>query len=434
MQQVGYSQPAGPDHTKITSRRWLFLARAAWLAIAALTIFLFSFGIPAYYRQLQTICTTQPCNPSPTPEKVSELQAAGVSVLLAARYAVALDILVALVHTGVALAIFWRKSDDRMALFVALALLTFGTFGVHDAVKINGILLQFDPGWRIPVYAVSIVGLLSFGLFFFVFPDGRFVPRWPRWPVAAWLAWQVLVMLFPGTWIDPVTWPILANLAYWALVLGLSAYAQIYRFRYVSNYQQRQQTKWVVFGIGAALSGAMLATTVTGLAPLLDDQWRVLALVRDTSYLPFLLLLPLSIGVAILRSRLYDIDVVINRALVYATLTTLLALIYTGLVVGLQAMFRLFTGPTPTLAVIISTLAIVAAFQPLRRSIQGFIDRRFYRRKYDAQQVLASSASRLRDQVDLDDLTRIVLNVVDDTLQPAQVSLVLRDVSLDARQ
>ena len=89
--------------------------------------------------------------------------------------------------------------------------------------------------------------------------------------------------------------------------------------------------------------------------------------------------------------------------------------------------------PTPTLAVIISTLAIVAAFQPLRRSIQAFIDRRFYRRKYDAQQVLASTASQLRDQVDLDDLTSIVLSVVDDTLQPAQASLVLRDISLETR-
>jgi hypothetical protein len=104
-----------------------------------------------------------------------------------------------------------------------------------------------------------------------------------------------------------------------------------------------------------------------------------------------------------------------------------LALIYIGLVLGLQALFRLFTGPTPTLAIIISTLAIVAAFQPLRRRVQAFIDRRFYRRKYDAQQVLASTASQLRDEVNLDDLTRIVVGVVQETLQPEQVSLVLRD-------
>ncbi len=432
-QKTPSSQTAGADGTKITSRRALLLAQVAWLAVAGFTIFLFSFGIPAYYRQLQTVCAAEPCYTSPTPDRVRDLQAAGLSIVFAARYVVALDIITALVYGAVATVIFWRKSNDRMALFAAFALLTFGTLGVHDVEILQGILIDFQPLWRVPVASLAALGGVSFSLLFFLFPDGRFVPGWVRWPAAAWIILQVSNMVFPNTPLDPSKWGLLLYLVYWGLFLGLCGYAQIYRFRYVSSYQQRQQTKWVVLGVVAALGGAMLAGTLTGLAPSLGDNWRLMALAQHTSYYPFLLLIPLSIGVAMFRSRLYDVDVVINRALVYAVLTTLLAFIYGGLVVGLQAVFSLFTGPTPTLAVIISTLATVAVFQPLRRSLQAFIDRRFYRRKYDAQQVLASSASRLRDQVDLDDLTRIVLNVVDDTLQPAQSSLVLRDVSLETR-
>jgi hypothetical protein len=137
-------------------------------------------------------------------------------------------------------------------------------------------------------------------------------------------------------------------------------------------------------------------------------------------------LLPLSIGVAILRSGLYDIDLVINRTLVYSSLTGALALIYVGLVVVLQTLFQRLTGPAPQFAIIVSTLATVGLFQPLRRSIQGFIDRRFYRRKYDAQQVLAAFANSLRAEVDLERLTSVLLTVVEDTMQPAHVSLRLR--------
>jgi len=427
------NQIAGADGAKIASGRALLLARVAWLVVAGLTIFLFGFGIPAYYRQLQTVCTVQPCYSSPTPDRVRDLQAAGLSIVFAARYVVALDVITALVYGAVAAVIFWRKSNDRMALFVSFALLTFGTLAVHDVEILQGILIDFHPWWRVLVASLAALGGVSFSLLFFIFPDGRFVPSWLRWPAAVWITLQMMSIFLPGTLLDPASWPLLPNLLYWILFLGLCGYAQLYRFRYVSSYQQRQQTKWVVLGAVAGMGGAILATALTGLAQSLGDNRRLLALVQDTGYYPFLLLIPLSIGVAIFRSRLYDVDVVINRTLVYGLLTGLLALIYGGLVVALQAVFSLFTGPTPTLAVIISTLAIVAAFQPLRRSIQAFIDRRFYRRKYDAQQVLASTASQLRDQVDLDDLTSIVLSVVDDTLQPAQASLVLRDISLETR-
>jgi len=146
------------------------------------------------------------------------------------------------------------------------------------------------------------------------------------------------------------------------------------------------------------------------------------------------MLIPLSIGVAVLRSHLFDIDVVINRTLVYGPLTATLVALYFGGIVVLQSFFVFLTGEKSTLAVVASTLVIAALFTPLRRRIQGFIDRRFYRRKYDARKTLEAFSAKLRDETDLEALNNELVGVVRETIQPAHVSLWLREPAERERQ
>jgi ADP-ribosylglycohydrolase len=191
------------------------------------------------------------------------------------------------------------------------------------------------------------------------------------------------------------------------------------RYRRASGVE-RQQLKW--FALAAVLGGAFLVGRLLSLDWLLDNTLSTFLDSVTT------IGLYLTVGVAILRYRLYDIDVLINRTLVYGSLTAMLALIYVGGVAVTQAIFRALTGQEeqPQLAIVVSTLAIAALFSPLRRRIQVFIDRRFYRRKYDATKTLEAFSARLRDETNLDALNDELVGVVRETMQPAYLSLWLR--------
>jgi hypothetical protein len=281
---------------------------------------------------------------------------------------------------------------------------------------------------------VPHVGLMVFlGL---VFPSGLL-------PTARWrpFAWLIVVALLVGTvalalspgplsGLGPIQNPFgiegarrvvgPAHALVWSLAL-VAASSLLVRLRRAKG-MERQQIKWVAFaGAVAAIGGAL--TYVGG--PEAMSVWWVQRVGLALIVVGFAGV-PIAMSVAILRYRLYDIDLIINRALVYGPLTAMLALMYFGGVVGLQAALRVLTGQESTLAVVASTLAIAALFNPLRRRIQGIIDRRFYRRKYDARQTLDAFSATLRNETDLETLNGDLVGVVRKTMQPAYASLWLR--------
>jgi hypothetical protein len=332
-----------------------------------------------------------------------------------------MEVLTALVWAGVGLLIFWRRSDEGMAWLTALLLVVFNLILSGGP---SSSLVQFSPLWRGPLAVLGLLGEVLIGLFFFLFPNGRFVPRWIGWVLVVSLVQRsTRVFVPPNSALNAATWPAWLNMFMSLMFLGTALFSQIYRYRRVLTPKERQQTKWVLFGSSVVLVGTIALSTVI--------QWLLLPsglfnLVVFSLWNLVFLALPLSIGVAMVRYRLWDIDLIINRTLVYGTLTVILTGIYVGLVIGLQAVLRGIISQDNSVAIVISTLAIAALFQPLRRSIQRVIDRRFYRRKYDAAKTVAAFSATLRQEVDMDQLREQLLAMVQQTVQPTHVSLWLR--------
>jgi hypothetical protein len=304
---------------------------------------------------------------------------------------------------------------------------------------------------------VPAVGLLGVYLLL-LFPDGRLPSR--RWRPLAWLSGAVIVLvslvtlLTPGPleglggarnpfgleghpWVAAVGWIILPLLPVFMLA---SAMSLVLRYRR-SGGEVRQQIKWIAFAasfMGLMYLAVMSAGTINWLisAPEtpsdLGTQTLWGALLENVMLLSFAGV-PVAIGFAVLKYRLYDIDILINRALVYGLLTATLAGVYLGGVILLQYLFRTLTGQESQLAIVASTLAIAALFVPLRRRVQRFVDRRFYRRKYDAAKTLASFNARLRNETDLDSLVDDVVGVVRQAMQPAHASLWLHPDSMASK-
>jgi hypothetical protein len=333
-----------------------------------------------------------------------------------------------------------RHSQNPMGwIFCAVGLLYAA---VHFVAEYAIYTLLAAPGslpageaaaWVFSWLFVPQIGLS--GLLILLFPDGRVQSI--RWRWFAWLivfatpASMVMAALSPGeiVGLDPIHNPLgiedLPNLyelvqALMLTLLLVAATSLLVRLRRARGVEQ-QQIKWFAYAVVVASSGSIL-TYVVPVA--IGAPWLELV-----SYVPFVVgvvSVPISMGIAILRYRLYDIDLLINRTLVYGALTAMLVGVYVGSIVVLQGLVRVFTGQESQLAIVASTLAVAALFNPLRRRIQSFIDRRFYRSKYDAAKTLAAFSAKLRDETDLDALSDDLVGVVKETMQPAHVSLWLR--------
>jgi hypothetical protein len=279
----------------------------------------------------------------------------------------------------------------------------------------------------------------------YLFPDGR--PLSPRWRLATWALFLDLALMTLAQAVKPG--PLEANNRIWNplgvagmenistlvlnygqgllfLFLPLAILSLILRYRRAPD-AGRQQIKWFVFGSMVMILLVMGGILATDPITAISDA-DVASSIQTATFGLGILALPVGVGVGALRYRLYDIDVIINRTLVYGLLTAILGALYFGLIIGSQALIHLFTGQQAQsqVVIVLSTLLIAALFQPLRGRIQATIDRRFYRSKYDATRTLATFGAALRSEVEMDELSERLVAVVEETMRPTQVSLWLR--------
>jgi hypothetical protein len=368
-------------------------------------------GLAAHWTKLNTVCRPASSCLQYQVDAASAhtLSQHGITVVEYGIYTAAVLVAASLVWYGLAVLIVWRKPNDRGALVAAFLLVLFPQF-------VFGTFTPFWPGQNIGFAALILFGLL--------FPSGRFAPRWTRWLAAVGVlslaALRVPAVLASGAfWLIPI---VLVPIC----VIGV----QVYRFRRVSSWAERQRTKWAFLGLLAGIVSlvAMFVGSVfaTGPGGKGMDSGGLYGVFVTTGLAVAPLVIPISIAIALLRSGLWDVDPVISRALAWAALTLVLAGVYIGGVIGLQAVFGRIAGNGSAPAIAVSTLAIVALFGPLRRRLQSLIDRRFYRSRYDAARTVAAFGERPRDEVDLSHVSHGLTSVVQDTLHPEHVSLWLR--------
>lgn len=417
----------------------LKLAQAAWVLFFLAAVVILLSAIPARYANLSTINLAGETGIGDlSPQDVPALAQAGWSVHAYALYFTVLETIVAMVFFVSGLVLVWFQRASLMALFTASALVAFG---LNSSPLIDA-LAFFNPAWNLPVTIIRSMSLILLILLFFLFPNGRFVPRWTRGLAVIWILYNLAWPLIPQ--IVPPVRLIHNNLAerlafiWLALFILVGVLTQIYRYRSISTPTERQQTRWVIAGFIFFMSASLVATlaviTTQALSnsPVLRVQVEIFA---------FSLVLINTIGVGIsfvvasLRYRLFDIDLVIRKTLVYSVLTLLLVVFYASGVILLQQVFQPATsGEQSPLAIVIVTLALAALFNPLRVRIQKVIDRRFYRRAYDMQTTLDRFSHQASNELQIQQLAGHILNSVRTTLEPTWVSLWLIDHSEDQSQ
>lgn len=415
--------------------------QALWLVLVLIDLSILVVSLPVYYHALFTACpwpvTSCQITDQLNTQTLATLQHAGFSLNTYAFYVIFWDLLSTLSFLLIGMVIIWRRANTWMGLFVSFLLINFGSLGVSFAhvgaltnVSSNPLLNVLNNISILP----TILTYLSLAFFFFTFPDGRLVPRWSWALLVLWIVNTFFWIASSGSPFSLVNWPPLLEAGWLSVVFGGSACTQLYRFLRIASPIQRQQIKWLLYGfipvVVLPICFTLYMTFVPSLnkpgAFLINTPNSFLLIVTLPLYRFYYLPVPFCVGIALLRYRLWDIDRVINRTLVYGLLTAILLIVYLVLVFAGQSLLFSLLGSGNGVVLVGSTLIVAALFQPLRRRLQSLVDRRFYRRKYDAQKTLASFSIVLRGEVDIEELRGHLLAVVQETMQPAHLSIWIR--------
>lgn len=385
------------------------MVRVGWVVMTTLVVGLSALG---YSDALQNTALMR----STDLERI--LDAIGFPVPMSIVLGLILPFAIAI---AVATLIFVKRGNDPVALTFSAAVVSwYGYVGRGLAP-----LRDSRPGLTWLVHALWFVAWLLMIYLLLTFPNGRFEPRWSRWIAVASIALLVAFPTTPDNLMRFIEDRPPDGIAMWAALamfgIAIPAFGiQAYRFRRLSDWTERQQVKWALVPFVALIVYVCLAIVLPNAFVKVPDAWTGAVLIGS---IPLGIATPLGMGGAILRFRLYDVDLLINRALVYGGLTAFLATSYLATVLVLQAVLPTDDSDASIAA---STLAVAAMFGPARARIQAAIDRRFFRSRYDARKTLEGFGAQLRDEVDLDAVSKDLIDVVSSTMKPAHASLWLK--------
>lgn len=404
---------------------WLTPAYVLWGLVAATFLGLFFLDIALHIPVYTSPCLTTDCN-NPwlvSAAEVRVLESWGLTYRAFGFFMHGITVIDLVVVLVLAVVILLRSENKIIGLSVSIVLIIIPTTSITDFPFI----IAHYPNLGFPITLLSWVGALLMILFMLLFPNGRFEPRWALWVFVLMAVINFFsIFQFNNLW-SPFFG--ISVLLYGALVvlIFISIGLLIYRYTRVSNQVERQQTKWAVIGFAWML----ISIPVWGLFFYAEifppGSARLLASVTGWTIVT-IPVIAITLTIAIFRYRLWDIDLIIRRTLSYALLTIILGLIYFGSVVLLQSFFTALTGQQSPISIVISTLTIAAIFAPLRGWIQTTINRRFYRKKYDADKILANFSSIARQQVDLDELSAELAYIAQATMQSEHLSLWIRSI------
>jgi signal transduction histidine kinase len=429
--------------------RWLWIARLAWMAGFVALAAMYLLGFLTVHELMSTVCEEERCTlreqirhsetgeeflgwPGPPigyadplrPHQVEALETLGLTLDQYGWLAALQMGMPALVYLLIAAGLFWRKSDDWMVLFVSTMV---ATFPLQD-MPLPFTLAVRQPAWEWVFAPASMVALACFLIFPLIFPTGRFVPRWTRWMALFELAGAVIATLFRNSILDIHGAGSLPGL-YAVISLCAGVYAQLYRYFRVASPVERQQLKWVIVGLAGFVStavavllplNALLASRVASMDP---ARALVLSAILDTLFRAISLFIPISITVSVLRYRLWDIDLIISRTLVYGALTAIVIGLYVLVVGILGALFQ--TQGSPLLAVL-ATGCVALAFQPLRQYLQRSVNRLIYGERDDPYTVVTRLGKQLEATLAPDVMLPTIAQTVTDALRLPYAAIALK--------
>ena len=407
--------------------RVLRVARAAVVALLIVAFGIVLLSIPLRFARLHTLCASDPCAAGPFlgqfgqlgPEGARTLASRGIPLDRYAAIVVALDLARPVVAFAFALLLVGRRTVEWVALAVALDLLSDGVGNALDTLAATWPRLE-----RVAIARHSFVTTVAVALFMYLLPDGRFVPRWTRWLAVAAVAWYLPGVIAPHSVLDPDRWSPLSPVTSQLVFLGTGLGAQLYRYRRVSDATQRQQTKLIVYGIAITFATLFAVNALAAAFPALDRPGSLASIGLRVVVTGALLIASASLPIAILRYRLFDIDILINRTLVYGALTACVVSTYIVLAVVLGALLNARGNPALAL---LGTASVAVLFQPLRERLQRGINRLMYGERDDPYAVLSRLGQRLEATIAPDAVLAAIVQTVREALKLPYAAIALNE-------